>query len=124
MTVPGQHRRSLPRRIAEEALGGPEATEGVWPLMLVVAVGTGASSAFYGYAGVWAIKELGASPGQVGVMFVFDASFAAIAGYLGGGISDRVGRRTVMVVSFALQALAIAACAVAGHHKLVGLLLI
>jgi predicted MFS family arabinose efflux permease len=92
--------------------------------MLIVMVGTAASSAFYGYVGVWAIRQLGASAGQIGVMFVFDASFAAIAGYLGGGISDRVGRRTVIVVSFALQAIVIAACAFVGHHKLVGLILI
>jgi predicted MFS family arabinose efflux permease len=83
-----------------------------------------AFSAFWSFVGIWAIDELGASSAQLGVAFLLDALAAAMTGYLGGQLSDRVGRRPVMLAAWSGQALVALAFLLVGDRVFVGLGLI
>lgn len=83
-----------------------------------------AFSAFWSFAGIWAIQRLGASSGQLGLTFLGDAIVAALSGFLGGHLSDRVGRRPLMLFSLAGQSLVALAFLAAGGHLFFGLSLI
>ena len=48
---------------------------------------------FFSFAGIWAVKGLGAPASDVGVMFALAALAGTATGYLGGRLSDRVGRK-------------------------------
>jgi predicted MFS family arabinose efflux permease len=91
----------------------------------VVHLISGASfSTFWSYAGVWAIEALGATTGQVGVMFLLSAVLSPPAAWLGGFVSDAVGRRNVLVASTGLQSLLILCLCLTGHSVAWGIALI
>jgi len=88
----------------------------VLPVVPVTLVYNLAFSTFWVYVGVFAVNGLGWRPDQVGLMFLVSAPPAAIANYLSGRISDRVGRRTPIVASFLVSAALVAALALFGHR--------
>jgi predicted MFS family arabinose efflux permease len=57
-------------------------------------------STFWVYVGIYAVKGLHWPAGRVGLLFLASAPAAAVANYLSGRISDRTGRRPLIVVSF------------------------
>ena len=58
-----------------------------------------AFSAFWSFAGIWAIERLGASSAELGLTFLADAIVSAASGFLGGHLSDRLGRKPLMLFS-------------------------
>ncbi len=70
------------------------------PVLAVGLVGSLAGSAGWTFVGIWAIQELGASSLALGAYFVASAIVFAIAGYVGGHLSDHVGRRPLVLVSY------------------------
>ena len=75
------------------------------PLLVVGFVGSMAGSACWTFVGIWAVDELDASSKQLGLYFVVAAVVSASMGYLGGHISDHLGRRPVILVGWSLTAL-------------------
>jgi MFS family permease len=67
-----------------------------------------AAWAFLTFQGLWAIERLGASAGAVGIALGIEAFLGAVMGYLGGILSDRLGRKPVFLVAVATQATATA----------------
>jgi predicted MFS family arabinose efflux permease len=61
-------------------------------------------STFWVYVGVFAVKGLGADAQDVGLLFLLSAPPAAVANYASGALSDRIGRRDLIVASFAASA--------------------
>jgi predicted MFS family arabinose efflux permease len=61
-------------------------------------------STFWVYVGVFAVKGLGAAAEEVGLLFLLTAPPAAVANYASGAVSDRLGRRGLIVGSFAASA--------------------
>ena len=61
-------------------------------------------STFWVYVGVFAVKGLGAAAKDVGLLFLLSAPPAAVANYASGAASDRLGRRGLIVGSFAASA--------------------
>jgi predicted MFS family arabinose efflux permease len=57
-------------------------------------------STFWVYVGVFAVKGLGASAADVGLVFLLTAPAAALANYLSGAVSDQLGRRGLIIGSF------------------------
>jgi MFS family permease len=98
------------RRILRGLLGGGIDRE-LLPLIAVAVPSRLGFGAFWVFVGVWAIRGLGASPSQLGAVLLVEAIAAGAAGYLGGHLSDRVGRRPVIAWSWALQAVALATLA-------------
>jgi predicted MFS family arabinose efflux permease len=86
--------------------------------------GTLAFSAFWSFIGIWAAHELEATSSQIGVLFFVDAIGAIIGGYVGGQVSDRIGRRRVMLFSWGMQIPLVLAFAAVGERLLVGIALV
>jgi predicted MFS family arabinose efflux permease len=61
-------------------------------------------STFWVYVGVFAVKSLDASAGDVGLLFLLTAPPAALANYGSGVVSDRIGRRRLILGSFVASA--------------------
>ena len=71
-----------------------------------------AFASLWTYTGIWAIDELGASNGQLGFAFVANAIAGAALGYFGGHLSDRLGRKPLMLAGLAGQIALVLALAV------------
>jgi predicted MFS family arabinose efflux permease len=93
------------------------------PLLLVSVCGATAGSAAWVYLGIWAIDELGASGKQLGATFLVGALLASFSGYLGGHLSDKLGRRPLILVGWALEALYILLFVLVGGRVWLGLAL-
>jgi predicted MFS family arabinose efflux permease len=96
----------------------------VLPVVPVTLVYNLAFSTFWVYVGVFAVNGLGWRPEQVGLMFLISAPPAAIANYLSGRLSDRVGRRSPIVASFLIASAMVVALAAFGRHTAVAYVLV
>ena len=68
------------------------------------------------FIGVWAIKRLDASNVQLAFGFLCGAISAAIGGYAGGHLSDRFGRRPLILVGWSIAPLVPLGALAAGTH--------
>jgi MFS family permease len=107
-------------RVARAVLGGGIERE-LLPLIVVSVPSTLGFGAFWVFVGVWATHRLGATPGQLGLTLFVEATLAAAAGYVAGWVSDRVGRRVVLVGSMTTQAGLLLLLAFVAHRPAVGL---
>ena len=71
------------------------------PVLVLGTVGAIANAAVFTYVGIWALRDLGASQKQLASAFLVGALLAGGMGYLGGHLSDHVGRRPLMLVGWA-----------------------
>jgi MFS family permease len=110
-------------RLLRKVLGGGIERE-LLPLVAVSVPSTLGFGAFWVFVGVWAIKGLHATPSQLGVVLLLEATVSAAAGYLGGHLSDRIGRRPVLVWSWTVEAALLGALAVLRPPTAVGLTLL
>jgi predicted MFS family arabinose efflux permease len=94
------------------------------PLRPVLAISFASSmggSTVWSFVGIWAIKHLHANQSAVGLAFLISAFVGAGAGYLGGHLSDYVGRRPLILVSWACQVALILGFLAVGGNELLGL---
>jgi MFS family permease len=102
-------------RGAARLLGGELEPE-LSPVLATTFVYSFSFSTFWVYAGIYAVKALGASAGQVGLMFLISAPLAAVANYQSGALSDRFGRKPLVVAGFVAAAADVSALALIGHR--------
>src|SRR2546423_3671469 len=86
------------------AVLGGELDRRVRPVVAVSFTYSASFSTFWVYVGIYAVKGLHWPSGRVGLLFLASAPAAAVANYLSGRISDRIGRKRPIVVSFAASA--------------------
>jgi MFS family permease len=91
------------------------------PLLVVGFFETLAGSSIWSFVGIWAIRRLGASQSELAVTFLFGALAAIAAGWAGGHLSDRVGRRPVILAAAGAFGVAPLAMLAAGRHVPAGL---
>ncbi len=91
------------------------------PLLVVDMLGSVAFMTFFVYTAVWGKERLHASDTQLGIAFVLAAAAAAVAGTFGGSLSDRIGRKPVIIMGWSVSAVAALAALSAGQHTLLGL---
>jgi MFS family permease len=103
---------------------GTEVDRALRPVLAVTFVGSMCFSAGWSYAGIWAIKDLGASKTQLGVTFTIAAIVGMVTGTLGGQASDHIGRRPLILLGWALLGAAFLSFAFVGGHTLLGLALL
>jgi predicted MFS family arabinose efflux permease len=101
---------------------GDEVDRALRPVLGVGLAGSIAGGAMFPFLGIWAIKELGASQGQLSVGFLLGAFAAAGVGYYGGHLSDHSGRRPLILAGWAGQILGALALVFVGGHVILGLL--
>jgi predicted MFS family arabinose efflux permease len=109
--------------LSRAALGG-NVEPRVRPVVAVSFAYAVSFSTFWVYVGVFAVDRLGARAAEVGILFLLSAPAAGIANYLSGSLSDRLGRKRPIVVSFLAAAATVGALAFTGRHTVVGFALI
>lgn len=94
------------------------------PLLLVSFLSTAAFSALWSFIGIWAATFMHAGSITIGIMYALDALAAAATGYLGGRLSDRIGRRKVISIAWGAESLASTALGFNGHHLIFGIIMV
>jgi predicted MFS family arabinose efflux permease len=105
-------------------IAGDEAEGALVPLLVVSLLSTTAFAALWSYVGIWSVTRLHASPGEVGVVYAINALAAASAGYFGGRLSDRLGRRFMICLGWGGEAAAALALTAVGNRSYLGFALI
>ena len=100
---------------------GNEVDRALRPVLAVTFVGSAAFSAGWVFIGIWAVDKLEATSRQVGFAFLVAAVVSMFSGYLGGHLSDHVGRRPMIIGGWAFLAATFFAYAFVGEHKYLGL---
>ena len=127
MDEPGQpisEGRGLPARAFGRfvrLIWGDDVDSALRPVLLVSVFGALAFSSVWSFVGIWAIKALGASSTQLGAAFMAASLASVAAGYLGGALSDRIGRKPVILFGFGTEALLLLSLAAVGNRVLLGL---
>src|SRR5919201_6623892 len=91
------------QRLAWLVLGG-EVSRSVRPVAAVSFTYNSSFSTFGIYVGIYAGKGLHWPASRVGLLFLASAPAAAVANYLSGRVSDRVGRKRPILFSFLASA--------------------
>lgn len=86
-------------RVGRGLFGG-ELDRRVAPIVGVSFVYSASFSTFWVYVGIYAVKGLHWPASRVGLLFLASAPAAAVANYLSGRVSDRTGRKPLIVGSF------------------------
>jgi predicted MFS family arabinose efflux permease len=100
---------------------GADIDRPLYPIIATHLVGSAGGSCVWSFVGIWAIKKLGANPSALGVAFLISAGLGVASGYIGGHVSDHVGRKPLIVIAWAGQALVVLAFLAAGGNELAGL---
>ena len=74
---------------------------------------------FLAFFGVFLVRELDTSPSEAGVVLGIGAGAGVAGAFLGGALSDRLGRKPVIVAAAATQTVAASAFALYGHERAV-----
>ena len=93
-------------------------------VVVVMLLSSLASSSMFAFASIWAIERLGAPQTRVGVAFAATAALAAVGAIVGGRVSDRIGRRPVIVTGLLATAGIAVTMGLIGDHVWPGLALI
>ena len=92
-------------------LWGADDARDLRPLLATSVLTSLAFSTFWSYSGVFAVKHLGASVSQVGVMYLVGSALVAASSYATGQLSDRIGRKGLIVLAIVAESVVIAALA-------------
>src|SRR5437588_370714 len=82
---------------------GADVDRALRPVLAVSLASSMGGSTVWSFVGIWAIRHLHARQSTVGVVFLISAMVGVLAGYAGGHLSDHVGRRPLILVSWACQ---------------------
>lgn len=102
---------------------GAEVDRALRPVLAVSFVGSVAGSTSWVFMGIWAKTHLHASDTQLGVMYLGGALVGGLVGYAAGHISDRIGRRPLILTGWGGQSAILIGFALVGRHTLAGLAL-
>src|SRR5256885_758256 len=81
----------------------------VWLLAGARCINTGGFSIVLPFVAIYLNKHAGASASDVGTLYCIAAIAGGVAPIRGGELSDRVGRRRVMIIALALRAVVLSA---------------
>src|ERR687884_212243 len=100
---------------------GADVDRALRPVLAVNFASSMGGSTVWSFVGLWAIRDLHASQSAVGIAFLISATVGVLAGYVGGHLSDHLGRRPLILVSWACQVALLLGFLAAGGRELVGL---
>jgi predicted MFS family arabinose efflux permease len=103
---------------------GGDVDRALRPVLAVSLAGSIAGSSAYTYLGIWAIKSLGAAQSTLAFAYLFGAVLAGLTGYGGGHLSDRVGRRPMILAGWGFEAAVPLMLLAVGHNVTAGLILL
>jgi predicted MFS family arabinose efflux permease len=105
--APSSGRSSESTSSAASALGtilGGRPDRRVLPIAAISFTYSASFSTFWVYVGIYAVKGLHWPASRVGLLFLASAPAAAVANYFSGRVSDRVGRKPLILWSFLASA--------------------
>ena len=103
---------------------GDEVEPAIRPLLAVGLAGSLGASSLWSFMGIWAIDKLGADASALGVALLVGACLAAATGYVSGHVSDRVGRKPVILAGWASLSLYVLLFALVGDSVTLGLVVL
>jgi MFS family permease len=92
---------AIVRRFAR-LIWGDDVDAAIRPVLTVTLVASMASSTLWTFTAIWAIEELDGKS-ELPLVFVAGALLSAVTGYAGGWLSDRLGRRKVILFGEAMM---------------------
>jgi MHS family proline/betaine transporter-like MFS transporter len=108
--------RRLGQTVSRLAFGG-EVDRRIAPVVAFTFLYSASFSTFWVYVGVYLVEGRGWRAGDVGLLFLAAAPAAAVANYLAGHVSDRTGRKPLIVLSFVAAGVDVTVQAVGGDAK-------
>jgi predicted MFS family arabinose efflux permease len=100
---------------------GADVDRPLLPLLAVDTIGSLGGAMAWTFIAIWAIEKLHAGQGALGTAFLISALLGLFSGYIGGHLSDRLGRKPLIVVSWLLQTLLVLGFAAVGGNERLGL---
>jgi predicted MFS family arabinose efflux permease len=103
---------------------GSDTDPALRPLLGINFAGSLAGSTVFSFVGIWAIKKLGADQSLLGLAYLVSALIGVGSGYLGGHLSDHVGRRPLILAGWVGQTAVVLGFLAAGSSAAAGLLVL
>jgi MFS family permease len=103
---------------------GGDVDRALRPVLAVGLAGSIAGATAYPFMGIWAIKHLSAPQSALALTYLAGAVLAGGTGYLGGHVSDHIGRRPMILIGWGFQALVPLLLLSVGRHVYWGLALL
>jgi MFS family permease len=103
---------------------GGDVDRALRPVLAVSLAGSIAGATAYPFMGIWAIKHLGAPQGSLALTYLTGAALAGGTGYLGGHLSDHIGRRPMILIGWGFNAALPLLLLTVGTHVYWGLALL
>ena len=100
---------------------GTEVDRALRPVLAVTFAGGVATSTGIPFLGIWALKRLNASEVALSIGFLISALVAGAAGYIGGHLSDHIGRRPIILAGWIGLTLTPLGFLFVGHEVILGL---
>lgn len=107
-------------RFVRRIFGG-DVEEAIRPLVLLQLFGSLSASCLFSFLGIWSLQRLHASETGLGLAYLAMAGSAMVTGVIGGHLSDRVGRRPMMLLGRGFFCLTSLGALAAGDNTLAGL---
>jgi MFS family permease len=111
------------RRIVR-LIWGDDVEPEIRPLLYVGLAGSLSASSIWTFMGIWAIDKLGADSSSLAVALLAGACLAATTGYVSGHLSDRIGRRPLILAGWAILSLYVLLFALVGDRTTLGLVVL
>jgi predicted MFS family arabinose efflux permease len=103
---------------------GSDTNRALRPILGVNFAGSLAGSTMFSFVGIWAIKRLHADQSTLGLAYLVSALIGVGSGYVGGHLSDHVGRKPLILLGWIGQTAIVLAFLAVGGNTTAGLLVL